>query len=184
MDTSVWIIFAIAILLVVAIAAYVAWNGRRRRELRHGYGEEYDRTVAESPSRREAEADLRERRDRHDEFDLKPLSTDARSRYRRDWDAAQARFVDDPDGAIGDADALIVAVMRERGYPAEDVDQRVDDLSVEHGAVIGRYRTAHEISRRSASGEASTEEQRQAFVHYRALFEELVEAGEPARADR
>jgi hypothetical protein len=184
MDTTVWIIFAIAIALVVAIAAYVAWNGRRRKELKEGFGEEYDRTVSESPSRREAEADLRDRRDRHDEYDLKALSTEARSRYRREWDAAQARFVDDPDGAIVDADRLIVSVMRERGYPADSVDQRTEDLSVEHGATIDRYRTAHEISRRSASGEASTEEQRQAFVHYRALFEELVEAGDTAGVER
>ncbi len=181
MDTTVWIIIAIAIVLVVVIAAYVVWNGRRRSALKEGFGEEYDRTVSESPSRREAEANLRDRRERHDEYDLKALSTEERTRYRREWDATQARFVDDPDGAIADADRLIVSVMRDRGYQADSVDQRTEDLSVEHGATIERYRTAHEISRRSASGEASTEEQRQAFVHYRALFEELVEAGDTAR---
>jgi hypothetical protein len=183
MDTSVWIILAIAIALVVAIAAYVAWNGRRRKELKQGFGQEYDRTVSEAPSRREAEAELRERQERHDEYELTALSAEARSRYRRDWDAAQARFVDDPDGAIADADRLIVAVMQERGYPAESVDRRAEDLSVEHGATIERYRAAHDISRRSASGDATTEDQRQAFVHYRALFEELVEAGDTARVE-
>jgi hypothetical protein len=184
MDTWVWIVLAIVAVLVVAAVVYAATNARRRRGLQQDFGQEYDRTVSESPSRREAEAELRERRERHDEYDLTPLSTDARSRYRRDWDAAQARFVDDPDGAIADADRLIIAVMRERGYPAESVDQRTEDLSVEHGDTIDRYRTAHEISRRSASGEASTEEQRQAFVHYRALFEELVESGDTVRAER
>jgi hypothetical protein len=184
MDTWVWIVLAIVAVLVVAGIVYAATNTRRRRELKQDFGQEYDRTVSEAPSRRQAEADLRERRDRHDEYELTALSTEARSRYRRDWDAAQARFVDDPDGAIADADRLIIAVMRDRGYPAESVDQRTEDLSVEHGATIDRYRTAHEISRRSASGEASTEEQRQAFVHYRALFEELVEAGDTARVER
>ena len=184
MDTWVWIVLAIVAVLVVAGVVYAATRSRQRRELQRDFGQEYDRAVTESPSRREAEANLRERRDRHDEYDLTPLTTEARSRYRREWDAAQARFVDDPDGAIADADRLIIAVMRERGYPAEGVDQRTEDLSVEHGATIDRYRTAHEISRRSASGEASTEDQRQAFVHYRALFEELVEAGDTARAER
>jgi hypothetical protein len=184
MDTWVWIVLAIVAVLVVAGIVYAATNTRRRRELKQDFGQEYDRAVSEAPSRREAEADLRERRERYDEYELTALSTEARSRYRRDWDAAQARFVDDPDGAIADADRLIIAVMRERGYPAESVDQRTEDLSVEHGATIDRYRAAHEISRRSASGEASTEEQRQAFVHYRALFEELVESGDTARATR
>jgi hypothetical protein len=181
MDPAVWIIFAIAIVLVVAIAVYVAWNSRKRDELREGFGPEYDRTVAEAPSRREAEAELRERQKRHDELELRPLSREARSAYRRDWDATQARFVDDPDGAIGDADALIRQVMRERGYPVDDVDR---DLSVEHGDVMHEYRAAQTIAQRSADGDASTEEQRQAIVHYRALFEALVEAGEPARAER
>lgn len=184
MDTWVWIVLAIAVVLVVAVLAYGAWNRQRRRELQEGFGPEYDRTVAEAPSRREAEAELQERRRRHDELELQPLSAEQRSRYRRDWDATQARFVDDPDGAIGEADALIVAVMRERGYPVDDADTRDADLSVEHSDTVDRYREAQTISRRSAAGEASTEEQRQAIVHYRALFEELVETGDTARAER
>jgi hypothetical protein len=186
MDTWVWIVLAVVALAVVAAVAYAVSTSRRRQrdELREGFGPEYDRTVAESPSRREAEAELRERQKRHDELELRPLSREARSGYRRDWDATQARFVDDPDGAIGDADALIQQVMRERGYQVDDADRSVDDLSVEHGEVMHEFRAAQVIARRSADGEASTEEQRQAIVHYRALFEALVEAGEPARAER
>ena len=184
MDTWVWIVFAIAIAIVVAIAVYTASNSRRRSRLRGDFGSEYDRTVAEAPSRREAESELQERRSRHDELELEPLSRESRSRYLREWEAAQARFVDDPDGAIGDADALIQSVMRERGYPVEDFDQRAADLSVEHGGVVGEYRAAQTIARRSAAGEASTEEQRQAIIHYRSLFEAVVGAGEPVRAER
>ena len=184
MDTWIWIVIAVAALVVLAIVAYAAMNARRRRALQEGFGPEYDRTVTEAPSRREAEAELLERQKRHDELELTPLSRETRSRYQREWDAAQARFVDDPDGAIGDADELIQSVMAERGYPVEDFEQRAADLSVEHGDVVHNYRAAHGISRRSVRGEASTEEQRQAFVHYRALFEELVESGEPARAER
>jgi hypothetical protein len=184
METWVWIVIAVAALVVLAIVVYAALSSRRRTGLREGFGPEYDRAVAESPSRRQAEAELAERRKRHDELELQPLSRESRSRYLRDWDAAQARFVDDPDGAIGEADALIQDVMRERGYPVEDFDQRAADLSVEHGEVVENYRAAHAISRRSVRGEASTEDQRQAFVHYRALFEALLETGEPARAER
>src|SRR5215211_5454396 len=183
MDTWVWIVIAVAAVIVVAIVAYAAWRTRRQKQLKEGFGPEYDRTVSESPSRREAEAELLERQRRHDELELRPLARDSRNRYLREWDAAQARFVDDPDGAIADADRLIQSVMNERGYPVEDFDRRAADLSVEHGDVIENYRAAHAISRRSMHGEASTEEQRQAIVHYRALFEELVEAGEPARAE-
>jgi hypothetical protein len=184
MDPAVWIIFAIAIALVVAIVLYTTTRSRRRDELREGFGPEYDRAIAESPSRREAEAELRERQTRHEELELRPLSRESRGAYRRDWDATQARFVDDPDGAIGDADALIQQVMRERGYPVAEFDRRAADLSVEHADVLHEYRAAQAIAERSAAGEASTEEQRQAIVHYRALFEALVEAGEPARAER
>src|SRR5918995_3761946 len=184
MDTWVWIAFAIAAVIVVAIVVYAATSARRRTHLKEGFGPEYDRAVAEAPSRREAESELREREKRHEELELRPLSRESRSRYQREWDAAQARFVDDPDGAIREADELIQSVMSERGYPVKDFDQRAADLSVEHGDVVHNYRAAHGISRRSLRGEASTEEQRQAFVHYRALFEELVEAGEPARTER
>jgi hypothetical protein len=183
MDTWVWIVIAVAAVVVLAIVAFVAMRARRRAQLREGFGAEYDRTLAEAPSRREAEAELEERQERYEEFELQPLSREARGRYRRQWQATQARFVDDPDGAIGEADALIQQVMSERGYPVEDFDQRAADLSVEHGDVIENYRAAHAISRRSVHGMASTEDQRQAFVQYRVLFEDLVEAGDTARVE-
>jgi hypothetical protein len=183
MDTWVWIVIAVAAIVALSAAAFAAMHPRRRAQLQKGFGAEYDRTLAEAPSRREAEAELQERQERYEEFELRPLSREARGRYRRQWQAAQARFVDDPDGAIGEADSLIEQVMSERGYPVDEFDQRAADLSVEHGDVIENYRTAHAISRRSVHGMASTEDQRQAFVQYRVLFEGLVEAGETARVD-
>jgi hypothetical protein len=175
MDTWVWIVIAVAV--VVVVLAAVAWyvtRERRRRELQERLGPEYDRTVAEAPSRREAESELRERVERRDELEIRPLSEQARERYARAWEAAQARFVDDPEGAIGEADELIQSAMRERGYPVEDFEQRSADLSVDYPHVVEHYREGHGIARRSIRGEADTESLRQAMVHYRALFAELI----------
>jgi hypothetical protein len=175
MDTWVWIVIAVAV--VVVVLAAVAWyvtRARGRRELQERLGPEYDRTVAEAPSRREAESELRERVERRDELEIRPLSEQARERYARAWEAAQARFVDDPEGAIGEADELIQSAMRERGYPVEDFEQRSADLSVDYPHVVEHYREGHGIARRSIRGEADTESLRQAMVHYRALFAELI----------
>lgn len=175
MDTWVWIVIAVALVVAVAALVWAVAANRRRQKLQEGFGPEYDRTVAEAPSRREAEAELRERRERHDEFDIRPLSPDARERYTREWETTQAKFVDDPEGAIRDADDLIQSVMRERGYPVEDFDQRAADLSVDHPDVVENYREGHDLARRTVRGEGDTETLRQAIVHYRALFAELVE---------
>jgi hypothetical protein len=178
MDTWVWIVIAIAAVVVIGLLAFVVSRERRRKELREGFGPEYERVVSEAPSQREAEAELLERRKRHDEFDLRPLGEEERRRYQREWDTVQARFVDDPGAAIGDADDLIQQVMRERGYPVEDFEQRADDLSVDHPEFVEHYRAGHSIARAHTRGEASTEALRQALVHYRSLFENLLETGE------
>jgi hypothetical protein len=179
MDTWVWILIAVLVVIVVAALVYMAVTARRRRELQRGFGPEYDRALETSDSRRVAEAELLDRKRRHDQFELRELDRDERHRYLRAWDECQARFVDEPAGAIGEADDLIQKVMRERGYPVDDFDQRAADLSVEHPAVVENYRHAHGIARRSSSGEATTEELRRAMVHYRALFEEIVGVAEP-----
>ncbi|MGH2997053.1 MAG: hypothetical protein ACRDN6_04215 [Gaiellaceae bacterium] len=182
MDAWVWVVIAIAAIVVVAVAAYSAVRARRRRTLQEGFGPEYDRAVAEAPSRREAEEELRERRERHDEFELRPLEREARARYVREWEATQARFVDDPVAAVGEADDLIQQVMRDRGYPIEDFDQRAADLSVDHPELVENYRAGHAISRSALHDEAKTEDLRQAMVHYRSLFEELLETRERSEA--
>jgi hypothetical protein len=182
METWVWIVIAIVAVVVIAAVVIGGARARRRKQLQEGFGPEYDRTVAEAPTRREAEAELLERRKRHDELELRPLEATARERYLREWEAAQARFVDDPAGAIGDADGLVQQAMADRGYPVEDFDQRAADLSVDHAELVENYRAAHAISRANVHGEAETEDLRQAMVHYRLLFQELVESGERAEA--
>jgi hypothetical protein len=179
MSTWVWIVIAIAAVVVVAAVVWSALRTRRTKTLREGFGPEYDRTVADAPSKREAEAELEGRQKRREQLDIQPLSPGARDRYADQWQTTQARFVDDPAEAIGDADALIQQVMRDRGYPVTDFDQRAADVSVDHPEVVNNYRAAHGISVANTRGKATTEDLRQAMVHYRALFAELLEEREP-----
>jgi hypothetical protein len=174
-----WIVIAIAAVVVLAAIAWSAYSNKRRKGLQDRFGSEYDHTVADAPSRREAESELAEREKRREELEIRPLEPQARDRYASEWHNTQAKFVDDPQAAVGDADRLIQQVMRERGYPVEDFDQRAADLSVDHPEVISNYRAAHGISIANERGNASTENLRTAMVHYRELFEELLET-EPA----
>jgi hypothetical protein len=178
MDIWVWIVIGVVVAVVVLLLLSSASRARRRRGLQRDFGPEYDHTLEEADSRRRAEAELRDRVKRHDEFELRPLDRDERNRYLRDWEGVQARFVDEPAGAIREADELIQQVMRDRGYPVDDFEQRTADLSVEHADVVENYRSAHAISGRSATGEATTEELRRAVVQYRVLFEDLVGVGD------
>jgi hypothetical protein len=178
----------LVILVIVTIAlivvALLLMRQRRSQQLQEGFGPEYDRTVEErGGDRREAEAELRERRQRRDQFEVRELEPAARDRYADRWRTAQRRFVDEPAPAVGEADALVMEVMRDRGYPvADEFDQRAADVSVDHPQVVEHYRAAHDISGRATAGEASTEDLRQAMVHFRALFVELLGADdEPPR---
>jgi FtsZ-interacting cell division protein ZipA len=181
MDTWVWIVIAAAVVVaIVLVAMWAASRKRRTSQLREGFGPEYDRTVEERGSRRQAESELTDREKRREELDIRPLAPGARDRFADRWHTVQERFVDDPNGAVRDAHTLVIEVMGARGYPTDDFEQRAADVSVDHPHVVENYRSAHEISRRAENDEADTEEQRQAMVHYRALFDELLEA-EPAR---
>jgi hypothetical protein len=174
MPAWVWIVIAIVLIAAIAVAVWTVMRRRRTESLRQQFGPEYDRTV-EGTDRREAESELEQRRRRREELDIRPLAPGARTRYADEWRSVQARFVDEPAAAVGQADMLVTQVMRERGYPMDDFDQRAADVSVDHPEVVGDYRAAHDISTRSASGDAPTEDLRQAMVHYRALFEQLLE---------
>ncbi|OZV78502.1 hypothetical protein CA850_20120 [Micromonospora echinospora] len=175
------VVVIVLVVLVIAAGITLAVTAARRRQLRQRFGPEYDRVVAERASRSEAEKELRERERRHAELTLTPLDPESRARYATAWEEVQLRFVDTPAEAVGDADALVSRLVAERGYPTGDFDQQAAHLSVEHARTLTRYREAHEIHLRNERGEASTEELRQAVVHYRALVADLL-GGEPVAA--
>ena len=175
MDTWVWIGIIAAIVIVVALIAWAATRKRRTDELRDRFGPEYDRALSRDGSRREGESELRERVERHDALNILPLSPDTASRYRQEWRDVQMRFVDAPEESLRRADGLITEVMQRRGYPMSDFEQRSADLSVDHAQTVQDYRAAHAVSVQTFRGQASTEDQRQAMVHYRVLFQELLD---------
>ena len=172
----------LVVLVLLALLAFFAGRQRRSRKLQDTFGPEYERTVEEAGDRRAAEAELQERTERRAEFDIVPLEPEARARYVEAWRHTQAQFVDEPAEATREADRLITSVMRDRGYPVDDFDQRAADLSVDHPQVVDDYRAAHAIAARNDRSEASTEDLRQALVHYRSLFEELLENRHPEAA--
>ena len=177
MDTWVWIVIAAAVVLAVLLVVALGFNGRRRRQLQERFGPEYDRTVETTGGRRAAEAELREREQRHDELDIRELTPAARDRYFEQWRVVQVRFVDAPGEAVREADELVQQVMRDRGYPVDDFDTRADAISVDHPHVADNYRAAHGAWAANERGEATTEDLRQSLVHYRSLFEELLGSG-------
>jgi hypothetical protein len=174
MDASVLVIILIAIALVVVLAL-VASRQMRSRRLRERFGPEYERTVAEAGDRKQAESQLQERTERRQRLDIVPLDAADRDRYVEAWRQTQARFVDEPAEATREADRLITDVMRKRGYPIDDFEQRAADISVDHPQVVDDYRAAQAIAAANERSEASTEDLRQALVHYRSLFEDLLE---------
>ena len=162
------------VVLLLGLAAWAYTSRRRRANLRERFGPEYERTVeAVGPAR--ADSVLRERADRINRFNLRKLTQDQADAFAREWRRIQSHFVDDPAGAVGEADQLITQVMTARGYPFEDFDRRSDDLSVDHPVVVQNYRTARTLALRRQRGEAGTEEMRQAVINYRALFNELLD---------
>ncbi|GAA2915633.1 hypothetical protein GCM10010517_81690 [Streptosporangium fragile] len=174
MSTVSWVVVVVVAVVAIVAVGYFLLQQQRRHRLRDRFGPEYERTVQEHDSRREAEQELMARQQRVDSLDIRPLDAGTREIYARKWMEVQERFVDAPGFAVTEADHLVTSVMAERGYPTENFEQRLSDLSVAHGRTLDHYRQAHEISGRAARKEASTEELRQAMVHYRALFEELL----------
>ena len=157
------------------IAAWLLLRRRRSERLRTQFGgSEYDRALKEDGSRRHAEAGLKERTARVESLNIRPLAPGDRARFVESWRRLEARFVDGPGGAVTEADQLLSDVMSTRGYPVSDFEQRAADVSVDHPLVLENYRTAHEIAFRQTKGQANTEDLRQAMIHYRTLFEELV----------
>lgn len=179
MDPKFAWMMVIAAVLVVAVGLWFVMEARRRRGLRKRFGPEYERTVHDVGNVRRAEATLEARAKRVERLQIRPLSAADSARFSETWRELQTRFVDAPQAAVTEADQLIGEVMTARGYPLGDFDQRSADISVDHPGVVAHYRAARDIARRQGSGEATTEDLRQALVHYRALFEDLLDVKTP-----
>jgi len=172
-----WILIAaVAVVVVVAAAVVISMISFRSKtkRLKQHYGTEYERVVDETGSEKGAVRELTTRERKHDKLDIVPLTPAALSNFTVGWQEVQAGFVDDPASAVCAADRLVTEVMRERGYPVDDFDRRAADISVDHPEIVDNYRAAHGITT-SQQDDVNTEQQRAAFVHYRALFEKLLE---------
>jgi hypothetical protein len=178
---SRWIVAAVIVLVVVAVVLLV--RRRRSTQLQEQFGPEYGRTVRKYGSVTRAESELDARRKRVRALDIIPLGPDDAARFAEAWRQTQARFVDDPARAIADGDRLVQDLMRARGYPVGEFDERVADISVDHPRVVEHYRAAHAIAEAAADGRTDTEDLRQAMVHLRALFEDLLEIETPRWAE-
>jgi hypothetical protein len=168
-------LLAIALIAIVAAAGGIFyWQFSRTKRLRERFGPEYDRTVKETGARRQAEATLQQREKRVERLHVRQLEAADRDRFEEEWRHIQARFVDNPKGALIDADRLIGEVMSAEGYPVLDFEQRTADISVDHSRVVENYREGHRIALLQEQGRANTEDLRKAMIHYRTLFDDLV----------
>jgi FtsZ-interacting cell division protein ZipA len=178
-------ILLIVVIVIVALVALLFWSrSRRSADLKSRFGPEYGRTVDQLGDEAKAEKVLAERQKRVSSYTIKPLPPEMRDHFVNTWRNVQAQFVDDPKYAVTRADDLLGEVMGARGYPVRDFDQRAEDLSVDHPEVVQNYRSAHDIALRHSRGEASTEDLRTAMIHYRALFDDLVNEPEPGATAR
>ena len=185
---ALWVLAIIVVLALVALAAYLFYRKRQSARLAARFGDEYDLALKQHGSRAKAEAELRQRAARVERLHIVPLAPGEAARFSSAWNRVQAEFVDNPTGAVTQADQMVRELMQKRGYPMGDFEHRAADISVDHPAVVRNYRAAQAIHARTLSGEVETEELRKAVVHYRALFDELLEVrvedpqrGMPAR---
>jgi hypothetical protein len=179
LDTQSWIILAAAVAL--GLVAIGAWFYRRKQShnLQERFGPEYGRTVSELGGRTKGESELKAREKRVERLDILPLAPPEAARFTEAWRALQSRFIDNPKGVVVEAEQLVRELMEKRGYPMGDFERRAGDISVDHPDVVANYRSAQAIALRDQRGSADTEELRKAVVHYRALFDELLEVREP-----
>ena len=178
MNTTALVVLAVLV-VVIAVSVFLYIRRRRSDNLRKQFGSEYKRAVDQYGDQRKAEAALAAREERVRKLDIRGLTADEQSRFSDTWKRTQARFVDEPSRAVSEADGLVKELMQARGYPVGDFEQRAADISVDHPNVVTNYRAAREIAVRNKSGKATTEDLRQAMVHYRSLFEELLETAKP-----
>jgi hypothetical protein len=179
MNTQTWIIISLVVVIVlIAAAAYVLYQKWRSHRLVQRFGPEYGRAVNELGSRTKAESELKTREQRVEHLNIIPLMPAEAARFGQAWKELQGNFVDNPKGVVAQADRLVRELLLKRGYPMGDFERRAADISVHHPGVVNNYRAAQVIAARDQRGEANTEELRKAVVHYRALFDELLEVVE------
>jgi ABC-type nickel/cobalt efflux system permease component RcnA len=183
MNNPVVIVLVIALVVAIGAAVWLFMRNRRSEQLQQRFGPEYERALETHHDQRKAERELEERADRVEHLNIRPLERDERERFASRWQSVQAQFVDDPSGATDEADQLVGEVMATRGYPVGDFEQRAADVSVHHPMVVEHYRAAHTIAVRNARGDSDTEQLRQALMHYRALFDDLLETESTARTE-
>jgi hypothetical protein len=178
------IVVAASVILIVAVLVWLYMRKRRSTtaDLRQKFGPEYERAVLKHGSERKAEAKLADREKRVEKLNIRDLDPIEHERFLKQWESVQSRFVDSPKGAVTEADDLVSSLMKTRGYPVSDFEQRAADISVDHPRVVENYRSAHEIALRVGKDAATTEDLRTAMIHYRSLFEELVQV--PAMVER
>ncbi len=179
MNTTFTIVAVVLVLAVIgAVLAWVFAGRKRTEKFQDQFGPEYDHTVESMGSEKSAQAELGERQKHVDALEIRPLSVGEREAYLAEWAGVQSKFVDEPGEAIVDADRLIKEVMQLRAYPVSDFDQRAADISVSYPEMVSNYRAAREIALKNKENQADTEELRQAMIHYRSLFKELLGAEE------
>ncbi|WP_338491376.1 hypothetical protein [Streptomyces sp. SJL17-4] len=183
MPTAI-VLAVVAVLVVAGLLAGVAVDRRRRARLRDRFGPEYERAVEATGSRRAAEQELDARARRFADLEIKPVPGEVQQQYARRWMRIQEEFVDRPEAAVRDADELVTALMRDRGYPDEGYEQLLRDLSVRHGRALEQYRAALEVRAMTTDKSATTEQLRGAMMHYRTLFDDLLADGEPTGTRR
>jgi hypothetical protein len=175
-DSTIWVLGIIAVLALLALVAWLRSRKKQSYRLAQRFGPEYGHTVDALGSRTKAEAELKSRESRVERLNIVALTPTDAARFSQAWSDLQGRFVDNPKGVVVQADQLVRELMSKRGYPVADFERRAADISVDHPAVVDHYRAAQAIALRDTRGEADTEELRKAVVHYRALFDELLEA--------
>ena len=183
MDNPIVLVLVVALVIVIGAAIWMYTKKRKTATLRGQFGSEYERAVDETGDRSKAEKTLEARKERVEKLQIRPLEPRERDAFAERWRSAQAQFVDDPKGAIAEADRLVAEVMQARGYPVGEFEQRAADISVDHPQMVEHYRAAHGIAQRNGHGEVETEDLRQAIVHYRALFQDLLETGSTTQTE-
>jgi hypothetical protein len=182
-----WLVIAAVVVIAIALVVFIALSTARRKRterLEKHFGPEYERAVGEVGDQRAGEKELVARQRRRSKLDITALAPEAKAKYATRWSTLQTAFVDNPSAAVGEADRLVTEVMRERGYPVDDFDQRAADISVDHPNVVEHYRAAHILHLAQEQGDIGTEAKREAFVHYRALFEKLLETDVESDKDK